>query len=195
MKNNSLKITLALTLFLISFGIKAQLKFGVRAGLNASTVSFPNLPNKSEKLGFHVGIFTDIPVVEDFMSVQPELSYSTKGTSFKVLSEKQSINMNYVDFILPVSFKMSDFNINVGPFASYLISTPDYKYYQNNSVLVDAFKKFDAGLSAGLGYNFNKMVIGVRYNQGFIDVTQDNARAFLGSGKNAVGQLSIGYKF
>ena len=103
--------------------------------------------------------------------------------------------MNYVDFILPVSFKMSDFNINVGPFASYLISTPDYKYYQNNSVLVDAFKKFDAGLSAGLGYNFNKMVIGVRYNQGFIDVTQDNARAFLGSGKNAVGQLSIGYKF
>ena len=195
MKNNSLKITLALTLFLISFGIKAQLKFGVRAGLNASTVSFPNLPNKSEKLGFHVGVFTDIPVVEDFMSVQPELSYSTKGTSFKVLSEKQSINMNYVDFILPVSFKMSDFNINVGPFASYLISTPDYKYYQNNSVLVDAFKKFDAGLSAGLGYNFNKMVIGVRYNQGFIDVTQDNARAFLGSGKNAVGQLSIGYKF
>lgn len=195
MKNNSIKITLAVTLFLISFGIKAQLKFGVRAGLNASTVSFPNLPNKSEKLGFHVGVFTDIPVVEDFMSVQPELSYSTKGTSFKVLSEKQSINMNYVDFILPVSFKMSDFNINVGPFASYLISTPDYKYYQNNSVLVDAFKKFDAGLSAGLGYNFNKMVIGVRYNQGFIDVTQDNARAFLGSGKNAVGQLSIGYKF
>ncbi len=195
MKNNSIKITLVLTLFLISFGIKAQLKFGIRAGLNASTVSFPNLPNKSEKLGFHVGVFTDIPVVEDFMSVQPELSYSTKGTSFKVLSEKQSINMNYVDFILPVSFKMSDFNINVGPFASYLISTPDYKYYQNNSVLVDAFKKFDAGLSAGLGYNFNKMVIGVRYNQGFIDVTQDNARAFLGSGKNAVGQLSIGYKF
>lgn len=195
MKNNSKKIIFAFALFLVSFGIKAQLKFGVRAGLNASTVSFPNLPNKSEKLGFHVGVFTDIPVVEDFMSVQPELSYSTKGTSFKVLSEKQSINMNYVDFILPVSFKMSDFNINVGPFASYLISTPDYKYYQNNSVLVDAFKKFDAGLSAGLGYNFNKMVIGVRYNQGFIDVTQDNARAILGSGKNAVGQLSIGYKF
>jgi len=195
MKNNSKKITIAFALFLISFGIKAQLKFGVRAGLNASTVSFPNLQNKSEKLGFHVGVFTDIPVVEDFMSVQPELSYSTKGTSFKVLSEKQSINMNYVDLILPVSFKMSDFNINVGPFASYLISTPDYTYYNDNSVLVDAFKKFDAGLSAGLGYNFNKMMIGVRYNQGFIDVTEDNARAFLGSGKNAVGQLSIGYKF
>lgn len=195
MKNMNKNTILILAMFLISFGTKAQLKFGIRAGLNASNVSFPNLPNKSEKIGFHVGLFTDIPVVEDFMSVQPELSYSTKGTAFKVLSEKQSINMNYVDFFLPVSFKMSDFNINVGPFASYLISTPDYTYYNNNSVLVDAFKKFDAGLTAGLGYNFNKMMIGVRYNQGFIDVTQDNSRALLGSGKNAVGQLSLGYKF
>lgn len=195
MKNNSKKIGLVAALFLMGFTVNAQLKFGVRAGLNASTVSFPNLPNKSEKIGFHAGVFTDIPVVENFMSVQPELSYSTKGTSFKLLSEKQSIEMNYVDFLLPVSFKMSNFNINVGPFASYLISTPDYTYYNNNSVLVDAFKKFDAGLTAGLGYNFNKMMIGVRYNQGFIDVTEDNSRAFLGSGKNAVGQLSIGYKF
>jgi hypothetical protein len=195
MKNMNKNTILILAMFLISFRTKAQLKFGVRAGLNASNVSFPNLPNKSEKIGFHVGLFTDIPVVEDFMSVQPELSYSTKGTDFKVLSEKQSINMNYVDFFLPVSFKMSDFNITVGPFASYLISTPDYTYYNNNSVLVDAFKKFDAGLTAGLGYNFNKMMIGVRYNQGFIDVTQDNSRALLGSGKNAVGQLSLGYKF
>ena len=195
MNNNSKKIGLLAALFLVGFTVNAQLKFGVKAGLNASTVSFPNLPNKSEKIGFHVGVFTDIPVVENFMSVQPELSYSTKGTSFKVLSEKQSIEMNYVDFLLPVSFKMSNFNINVGPFASYLISTPDYTYYNNNSVLVDAFKKFDAGLTAGLGYNFNKMMIGVRYNQGFIDVTEDNARVFLGSGKNAVGQLSIGYKF
>jgi Outer membrane protein beta-barrel domain len=195
MKNTSKKITIVFALFLISFGIKAQVKFGVRAGLNASTVSFPNLPNKSEKIGFHVGVFTDVLLVENFMSIQPELSYSTKGTSFKLLNEKQSINMNYVDFLLPISFKMSDFNINVGPFASYLISTPDYTYYNDNSVLVDAFKKFDAGLTAGLGYNFNKMMIGVRYNQGFIDVTEDKARAVLGSGKNAVGQISIGYKF
>lgn len=195
MKNSRKKTSIIFALFLISFGIKAQVKVGVRAGLNASTVSFPNLPNKSEKIGFHVGVFTDLPLVENFMSIQPELSYATKGTSFKILSQKQSINMNYVDFFLPVSFKMSDFNINVGPFASYLISTPDYTYYNDNSVLVDAFKKFDAGLTAGLGYNFNKMMIGVRYNQGFIDVTEDKARALLGSGKNSVGQISLGYKF
>lgn len=195
MKNTNFKITTILGIILISFGTKAQVTFGVRGGLNASNISFPNLPNKSEKIAFHVGGFADVPVVKDFMSVQPELSYSAKGTSFKVLDEKQSINMNYVDFLLPVSFKMDAFNINVGPFASYLISTPDYTYYNDNSVLVDGFKKFDAGLTAGLSYNFNKMMIGVRYNQGFIDVMEDNSRALLGSGKNAVGQVSIGYKF
>lgn len=173
----------------------AQIKFGVRAGLNASNISFPNLPEKSERFGFHVGVFADVPVSPNFMSIQPELSYSVKGAAFKFLNERQTLNMNYIDFLVPVAFKLSAFDLQVGPFASYLISTPDYTFYNDNTVMVDAFKKFDAGLTAGLSYNFSKIMVGVRYNQGFIDVTKDNSRPFLGSGKNAVGQVSLGYKF
>jgi hypothetical protein len=76
-----------------------------------------------------------------------------------------------------------------------LISSPDYTYYNDNSVLIDGFKKIDAGLTAGLNYNFNKMLFGLRFNQGLIDVTENNTRTLLGSGKNAVGQVAIGYKF
>ena len=90
---------------------------------------------------------------------------------------------------------MSAFDLQVGPFASYLISTSDYTAYNDNKIVVDAFKKFDVGLTGGLSYNFSNMMIGLRYNQGFIDVTEDNARLLLGSGKNAVGQVSLGYKF
>ena len=174
---------------------QGQTRFGIRGGLNAANISFDNLPNRGERYGFHLGIFTEVPLVTDFMSIQPELSYSVKGTNYKPASVNQKLNMNYVDLLLPLAFKLSSIDVQVGPFASYLISTPDYTYYKDNTIVVDAFKKFDAGLTAGLSYNFSRMIIGLRYNQGFMDVTKDKARVLLGSGKNAVGQVSLGYKF
>lgn len=182
-------------LLLTQAKVQAQATVGIRAGLNVTNITLDNLPNKSERFGFHAGIFANLPVVADFMSLQPELSYSAKGAAFEVLNERQTLNMNYVDFLLPVAFKLGSIDIQVGPFASYLISTPDYTLFEDNTVVLDAFKKFDAGLTAGLSYNFNKMLIGIRYNQGFMDVTKDNAKLILGSGKNAVGQVSLGFRF
>jgi Outer membrane protein beta-barrel domain len=192
--NTSVFLTLSL-LILMTANTKAQSSFGIRGGLNASTISLKDLPNKSERFGFHVGVFASIPVSTDFMSIQPELSYSTKGVNFKPLNERLTLNMNYVDFLLPVAFHLGSIDVQVGPFASFLASTPDYTLYNDNVVVVDAFKRYDAGLTAGLSYNFNHLLIGIRYNQGFVDVTKDNARLFLGSGKNAVGQVSLGYRF
>lgn len=182
-------------MMLMPYLSQAQNRFGIRAGLNAANISYDKLPNRSERFGFHVGLFGDVPVVTDFMSIQPELSYSVKGTNFKPLTEKQSLNMNYLDLLLPVAFKLGSIDIQVGPFASFLISKPDYTVYTDSKIVVDAYKKIDAGLTGGLSYNFNKMMIGLRYNQGFVDVTNDSARPFLGSGKNAVGQISLGYRF
>lgn len=184
-----------LMLMLTGYTIGAQSKFGIRAGLNVSNISFDNLPNKSERFGFHVGVFADLPVVPDFISVQPELSYSVKGTAFKPLNQRQTLNMNYVDLLVPVAFKLGSIDIQVGPFVSYLISTPDYTVFDENRIIADAFTKLDAGLTAGLSYNFNRMLIGIRYNQGFLDVTKDNSRLLLGGGKNAVGQVSLGFRF
>jgi len=187
----SLLILLTLAIYL---PLNAQIKYGLKAGLNASNLSFPNLPNKAERLGFHVGIFSEIPF-SDFIAIQPELSYSTKGAKFRPLNEKQVIVLDYVDFLLPLSFKLSAFDLNVGPYVSYLVSKPDYKYSDKNLVLLNGFNKIDAGLSAGLYYNLNKIVFGFRYNQGFLNIADENLRLLIGNGKNAVGQISLGYKF
>jgi len=188
-----------LTLLVAMMGMhtvsQAQSKFGIRAGLNASNVSFDNLPNRSERFGYHLGVFADVPVLSDFMSIQPELSYSVKGAAFEHLNERRKLNLQYVDFLLPVAFHLSSIDIQVGPFASFLTTTPDYTVFDENRVVIDAFKKYDVGLTAGLSYNFNNFLFGIRYNQGFVDVTKDNSRPLLGSGKNAVGQASIGFRF
>lgn len=174
---------------------EAQIKFGVRGGLNASNVSFEKLPNRSECFGFHMGGFADIPVSADFMSIQPELSYSVQGAAFKPTTERKTVRLNYVALLVPVAFKLSSFDLQVGPFASFLASKADYTVYSDNKIVADAFKKFDIGLTAGLAYNFGQMLVGVRFNKGFVDTTKDISRPFLGSGKNFVGQVSFGYKF
>lgn len=188
-------LALMASLFLTPSVSDAQVKFGIRAGLNASTISFKNLPNKAERFGYHVGVLVDVPISPGFVSIQPELSYSTKGTSYKPLNDRQTLNLSYVDLFLPVAFKLNIFDLQVGPFASFMTSTPDYTYYKDNKVFVDGFKKYDVGLTGGLTMNLNKLMIGLRYNQGFVDITNDNTRAILGSGKNSVGQVSVGYKF
>jgi hypothetical protein len=198
MKNKYAIIVIAMiygAFMLAAVESQAQASVGIRGGLNASNISFESLPNKGERFGFHAGIFTDLPVVANFMSIQPELSYSTKGTAFEPLNERQTLDMNYLDLLLPVAFKLGSIDLQVGPFASYLLSTPDYTAFNDRTIISDAFNKFDAGLTAGLSYYFNKLMVGIRYNQGFIDVTQDNAQLLLGNGKNAVGQVSLGYKF
>jgi Outer membrane protein beta-barrel domain len=192
---NSTILLVLLCAILAPSVVGAQIRIGVRAGLNVANISLKSLPNKSERFGYHAGIFTEVPLVPGFMSIQPELSYSTKGTAFKPINEKFTLDMNYVDFFLPVAFKLGSIDLQVGPFASYMISKPDYTVYNENKIIVDAFNKLDAGLTAGLSYNFNKILIGIRYNQGFIDVTKANSQLLLGSGKNTVGQVSLGYKF
>lgn len=196
MKSKYIPLFLFVALMLMSpIASQAQAAFGIRAGLNATNISFDMLPNRSERIGFHAGVFADLPVVTDFISLQPEVSYSVKGAAFKPLNDRRNLNLDYLDLLLPVAFKLGPIDIQVGPFVSYLISKPDYEVFNESSVIADAFKKADAGLTGGLSYNFNKMFIGVRYNQGFVDVTKDNSRPFLGSGKNSVGQVSLGYRF
>lgn len=195
-KKFSIFFLMTLSFMTVTFtALHGQNRFGIRGGLNVSNISYDKLPNKSERLGYHLGVFADLPVISDFMSIQPELSYSVKGTAYDFLNERRILSMDYVDLFLPVAFKLSSIDIQVGPYASFLISTPDYTYYEDNSILIDAFKKYDVGLTAGLSYNFRNFLVGIRYNQGLADITKDDARLLLGSGKNAVGQVSVGFKF
>lgn len=196
----TLKLTSILILglgfiLLIPATTSAQIKFGVRAGLNVSNIAFENLPDRRERFGFHAGVFADVPVAPEFLSLQPELSYSIKGAAYEYLGDRQDLKMDYIDFLLPLAFKLGPVDLQVGPFASYLISKPEYTTFNDNVLVIDAFNKIDAGLTAGLSFNFNKILLGIRYNQGFANVSKDNVKLLLGEGKNSVGQVSLGYRF
>jgi Outer membrane protein beta-barrel domain len=191
----STKIIFTMLLIISSLSGFSQIKYGTRLGFNASNVSFDNVSKRSEKYGFHAGGFVVIPISKNFMSINPELSFSRKGSSFESLNLRRVLRLNYVDLLVPVSFKLDMIDLQVGPFVSVLAGKPTFKILKENPINADGFKKLDAGLSAGLNYNFGNMFVGLRYNQGFMDITTATSRAALGSGKTATGQVSVGYTF
>lgn len=93
--------------------------------------------------------------------------------------------LNYLE--IPVLIKANlteNFNIQFGPYLAYLIDAQVTNETQNgnfdfaNNYDNEDFNKFDAGLSAGIGFDFNKIGFGIRYNYGLTTVGKE--RSFAG---------------
>lgn len=82
------------------------------------------------------------------------------------------------------------FNLQAGPQIGFLMSAS-----ADSKDVKDSFKSLDFGLNLGAGYDLTeKLFLEARYNLGLAQTQKD-----LGAGetaaKNAVIQLSLGYKF
>lgn len=175
---------------------------GIKGGLNASTLYLDNVNDRNERIGFHVGVFTQIPVAS-FFAIQPELQYSTKGVSadYDLLGAngRNTFKLNYVELPVLATFKLGNaVDLQAGPYASYLVNSKvstdgDFgSTYQN--VNRDNFNKFDYGIAGGLNIYFGTVLLGLRYGQGLQAVAKDGpAKLLMGNAKNAVGQVSLGF--
>ncbi|RLJ32521.1 outer membrane protein with beta-barrel domain [Chryseobacterium sp. 7] len=118
---------------------KSPVRFGVKAGFNASTFSDSNNEysdyNEKVKLGSHVGVFVNIPVAEKF-SVQPELLFSQMGSkteekyTYMSVSDAYLIrqefsyttNLNYLTLPMMVQYKiLPQLYVEAGPEFGYLL--------------------------------------------------------------------------
>ncbi|MGG5207583.1 porin family protein [Chryseobacterium sp. MIQD13] len=82
--------------------------FGVKAGLNASTLtqsddSYDYNSNEKMKAGFHAGVFANIPVAEKF-SIQPELLFSQLGSK---LTDRYSYYSGSYGFTQEYDYKLT----------------------------------------------------------------------------------------
>lgn len=77
------KIILSITALAFSLGAMSQVRVGVKGGWNLSTITVDNdgSVDKDKSLsGFNIGVIADIPLVEDILSFQPGVFYTTKGS-------------------------------------------------------------------------------------------------------------------
>lgn len=193
-------------LLISSFDAAAQgrTRVGLKGGLNASSLFYDSqgVNDKNERIGFHLGVFTQAPVGE-FFAIQPELLYMTKGASgtYNVLgfAGKNTFRLNYAELPVLATFKLGQaVELQVGPYVSYLInsninSNGDFGL-GTSAINRDNFNKIDYGIAGGLNLYFGKAFIGARYEQGLQQIANSGAaKTLLGNAKNGVGLLSVGF--
>ena len=187
----------------LAFGLtNAQgVKFGVKAGLNVTTITGGEL-SASSKVGFHVGGLVEFKLTDKF-AVQPELLFSTKGAKADFGGFTFEQNLSYIDLPIMVKyFVMEGLSIEAGPQVSFLMSAKG----KADGVSVDNKKEFsstDFGFNIGAGYELTSgLFFQARYNLGFSDISKappvdpDFPEFSINyKEKNNGFQVSVGYKF
>lgn len=213
--------TFAVVLFFAADVQAQNITGGIKAGLNLTDwrgdakESFTDLLEQGNfaetqmKTGFHAGGYLVIPLGRKFV-FEPALLYSQKGMKLtQTLSENTFLNVraeittqsHYLDLPLIAKYYVVEgFHVFAGPQLSYLIDNEmkaeagifglslEEKFDINRG-----FRKFDVGLTGGLGYQFeNGVNLGVSYDHGLTSLDE-------GSGDldifNRAIKFSVGYTF
>jgi hypothetical protein len=129
-------------------------------------------------------LFAKLPIAKHF-AFQPEIYYSPKGAQLTyngtLINGTVLFNFRYLEVPLMIVVNVTDnFNFQIGPYASLLLSSKVTNVYNTN--LFDFEKninsgdnnKLDAGLAIGAGIDVGAISIGFRYNHGLSTVVKEN---------------------
>jgi hypothetical protein len=200
-------IALFTMLILVS---NAQVKFGIKEGLNFSTQSELGLlwDNNDIKTGFTLGAVIDYRFHQT-LSLQTELNYKREGLAYEneELTGKTKVNKDYDYYNIPVLLK-GRFNEELGLNDKWMVSFfggPYYSYLRKAesevetsglttvSDIEDNTNESDWGMVLGgeVARVFEKgeLFFDVRYEMGLSDVTKTDDI------KNKVIGLGIGFRF
>lgn len=172
MKKKIIAFLCAMAFLAVAIPAQAQLRFGIKGGLNITSVHFDSDLLKSDNVtGFHIG-----PMIEATMPLlgfgfDAALLYSQKGMESSSSGVKTTMKTSYID--VPVNLKWK-FGLPIvkaylaaGPYASFRVGGD--KIW---NVLSDQLetKSFGAGLNFGAGVEvFNHLQVGFNYELGLTD--------------------------
>lgn len=190
-------------------------KFGLKGGLNLSNFynASENVTDQNLQLGYHAGLFAKVPLVAG-LSLQPEALLTTTGTKRDyefggggLLTPGAStirLNLTYLQVpLLAVVNLGENVNLHAGPYVAYLLGANVSNDSENDSYdTVDEidrgdFNDLDFGVAAGIGFELDPLVIGLRYNYGLRDVGNGSGIAgeLTEDSRNSSFQLSLGFGF
>lgn len=187
-------------LALITLPVNAQLRFGIKGGVNISSVHFNSDLLKADNItGFQVGpmIETTLPLVG--VGIDAALLYSQKGLeTTSVGGVKTSMKTDYID--IPVNLKwkfglpIAKVYLAAGPYVGFRVGGD--KFWEIPGSIADQVKakNFSAGLNFGAGVELIKhLQVGFNYGLGLTDnysvkgINPMSGRGndeYMGAGKN-----------
>jgi hypothetical protein len=196
------KVT-SITILLLSYAFcgNAQTLFGVKAGLNISSIHVVNLPKSfrgPEALaGFHLGVYTRAKI-DDRVFLYPELLYTQRGARDGDIKLK----INYIELPIIFSYALIEtLAIDGGASLAFRISAKAKAdgASANLGSLYD--KKIDLGINAGVRFQFSEKLSGTaRYYFGALPIAKSVITDFGGNSYemkeyNRSIQVGIAYQF
>jgi len=172
---------------------KSDGNFGIKGGLNYSTVTKGDFDEGSDpRTSFYVGFYSEIPLVKNVFSIQPEFIYSRQGfeNNFSVLGNnyKTIYKIDYINMpILAKIYLGKTLAIEAGP--QFGLKINENIETNNSSTETNDVNSFDTALAAGVSLNFDSVFISGRYTYSLNEVVKDS------NAKNSVFQIGIGFKF
>jgi hypothetical protein len=166
------KLFVLVFVVLISLPAISQIKFGIKAGAETTTVPTYNISTGTSTIsaledaswGFHGGLFLRISLLG--LYIQPEALFATNTFDYNVSSgaapELKSQTFNRLSIPVLVGFKLGPLRINAGPAASIQIGSPEALV--NDPNFEDMYKGAVWGYQAGLGLDlFKRLTLDARY--------------------------------
>lgn len=184
----------ALALMTLTVSAQEDSKITVKAGVGLSSVVGSDADTKTT-VAYKVGISYDLGLSEKF-SIIPGVELSTKGYKSDVVDGSISMAYLQVPVFAAYKFPISDnmkLAIKAGPYVSYGLYGSDIEWYDGGKSNVfdsdGGFKRFDAGVIAGVSLDFNQFVIGAEYSRGLTKMASDYSMF------NQAFGVVLGYKF
>ncbi len=186
------RIFFCLLLITAANSVFAQIRLGAIAGVTfanqkwvSNTQTMPGIGTSAQ---FHIGATADVPISAE-LSIQPELYYSSQGTSlssnFPLISNYNKFNLGYLKLPVLLTY-MYDANkmfwyAGVGPYIGRLAYN-NYSFIQNEKRLGAGSLKvgttadqqitpYDFGIKGKIGFELKKGInFGFYYEHGLKDI-------------------------
>jgi opacity protein-like surface antigen len=190
------KLLVLLLAVFIALPAMSQLNFGIKAGLNTTSVTMVDLKTvtsgstsytveklKGANYGIHAGVFLRLNVAK--LYIQPELLFSTRTNEYTVTNVTSAVDslvkqkFNKLDIPVMIGLKFGPLRINGGPSASLLINTP--KELIQDPDFKTMYANMSFGYQAGIGLDLlKKITVDLRY-EGSLKKFQNEIENALGT--------------
>jgi hypothetical protein len=187
------KISLSVFTFFLAATLFAQnATFGLKGGLNVSTLSNTNGSDYGSKPGLHAGLLAHVHL-SPTVAIQPEVMYSSQGTKYTAGTTEHVLGLDYVN--IPVQFQYmfsNGFRLQTGPQVGFLVNVKDkVNDVETGNFSSDDFKSVDFAWSAGLGYlTPSGLGVDARYNFGLSNINDAGGNRL----RNNVFQVGLFYQ-
>ena len=180
-------VILLLSLTILAKAQSADTHFGLKAGLNISSLDVKDGVDFDSKAGFHIGGLAHVHLSPHF-AMQPEIVYSEQGGQ----DGDEKWKINYLN--VPVLFQYmtgGGFRLQTGPQLGFAVSSK-IKSGDIEQNIKDDVSRVDVSWSLGASYLFPEAIgIDARYNIGITNVNDAETPKV----RNRVFQIGLFYQF